>query len=125
MKKKMSTLALTAVLLSAMAVPVFAAGSNNGTGAAMNGNGVRTQDNTMMDRTPAANNFNRATAPMRNAVRDVGQDLMPDAVPRTDTRYRTNTVRTTAAADNDIDWGWLGLVGLIGLAGLRGRERSK
>jgi hypothetical protein len=40
---------------------------------------------------------------------------------------RANNVRTRAAAgaDNDIDWGWLGLLGLIGLAGLRGRNRER
>ncbi|WP_308635257.1 WGxxGxxG family protein [Paenibacillus silvisoli] len=34
--------------------------------------------------------------------------------------------RATALADNDndMDWGWLGLLGLIGLAGLRSRNRE-
>lgn len=36
-----------------------------------------------------------------------------------------NTVRAAATdADNDFDWGWLGLLGLIGLAGMRGRMRQ-
>ncbi|MFC5649491.1 WGxxGxxG family protein [Paenibacillus solisilvae] len=39
------------------------------------------------------------------------------------------TYRTTAAAvgdnDNDMDWGWLGLLGLIGLAGLRNKNRER
>ena len=37
----------------------------------------------------------------------------------------TNTGRFRAAAENDMDWGWLGLLGLIGLAGLRGRDRER
>lgn len=28
-------------------------------------------------------------------------------------------------ANNDTDWGWLGLLGLVGLAGLMGRNRSE
>jgi hypothetical protein len=43
--------------------------------------------------------------------------------------YNGNTTRAnnyrTNAADNDMDWGWLGLLGLIGLAGLRGRNREE
>lgn len=35
-----------------------------------------------------------------------------------------NNYRTTAT-DNDIDWGWIGLLGLAGLAGLRGRNRDR
>jgi len=31
----------------------------------------------------------------------------------------------TTAADNDMDWGWLGLLGLVGLAGLMGRNRNE
>ncbi|WP_285844078.1 WGxxGxxG family protein [Brevibacillus borstelensis] len=31
----------------------------------------------------------------------------------------------TAAADNDTDWGWIGLLGLAGLAGLMGRNRNR
>ncbi|MFC4779397.1 WGxxGxxG family protein [Paenibacillus sp. GCM10023252] len=36
-----------------------------------------------------------------------------------------NTYRAAAAADDDFDWGWLGLLGLIGLAGLKGRDRER
>lgn len=36
----------------------------------------------------------------------------------------TNMYRTTAA-DNDTDWGWIGLLGLAGLAGLMGRNRNR
>lgn len=106
--KKISTLALTAVLLCGLAVPVFAAGNNDA--GVMNGT---------MDRTPAANNFDRATAPMRNGfgMRDTN---------RVDGYRANNTMRANAATNDDgVDWGWLGLAGLIGLAGLRGRERSK
>jgi MYXO-CTERM domain-containing protein len=37
--------------------------------------------------------------------------------------YQGNNYRTTAA-DNDTDWGWIGLLGLAGLFGLRGRNRN-
>lgn len=37
--------------------------------------------------------------------------------------YRTYA--TTAADDDGMDWGWLGLVGLIGLAGLRGNNKGR
>lgn len=36
-------------------------------------------------------------------------------------RLRANAANT---ADNDMDWGWLGLLGLLGLAGLRNRNRE-
>lgn len=35
--------------------------------------------------------------------------------------YNTNA----ATNDNDIDWGWLGLIGLAGLAGLRRRTPER
>lgn len=38
--------------------------------------------------------------------------------------YNTNNYRT-AATDDGVDWGWLGLLGLAGLAGLRGRNRDR
>lgn len=37
--------------------------------------------------------------------------------------YQGNNYRT-AATDNDVDWGWIGLLGLAGLFGLRGRNRD-
>lgn len=37
-----------------------------------------------------------------------------------------NNFRTNAAADdNDMDWGWLGLLGLVGLAGLRRKNPER
>ncbi|WP_232700265.1 WGxxGxxG family protein [Brevibacillus daliensis] len=36
----------------------------------------------------------------------------------------SNNYRTTAT-DNDMDWGWIGLLGLAGLAGLTGRNRDR
>lgn len=38
--------------------------------------------------------------------------------------YNTNAYRTTAA-DNNTDWGWIGLLGLVGLAGIMGRNRAE
>ncbi|AZN43909.1 hypothetical protein EJC50_25485 [Paenibacillus albus] len=36
--------------------------------------------------------------------------------------YRANAVNNN---DNDMDWGWLGLLGLIGLAGMRSRNHDR
>jgi hypothetical protein len=36
-----------------------------------------------------------------------------------------NNYRTTAAANNGTDWGWLGLLGLLGLAGMMNRGRRE
>ncbi|QQE76680.1 WGxxGxxG-CTERM domain-containing protein [Brevibacillus composti] len=36
-----------------------------------------------------------------------------------------NNMYRTTAADNDTDWGWIGLLGLAGLAGLMGRNRNR
>ena len=41
------------------------------------------------------------------------------------TRSVNNRTYRTNAADNDTDWGWLGLLGLIGLAGMMGRGRDR
>lgn len=42
------------------------------------------------------------------------------------TNVNTNNYRTNAATyDNDMDWGWLGLIGLAGLIGLRSRDRER
>lgn len=41
------------------------------------------------------------------------------------TQSYTNNSYRAAAADNDRDWGWLGLFGLIGLAGLFGRNPQR
>jgi len=121
--KRISTLTLTAVLLGCLAAPAFAAGDDAAAGSVY-GNGVRTNNAGVVDRTPG-DDFNRATAPMRNAfgMRDANRNMLPDV---DGTRTNNNTVRTTAAADRDgVDWGWLGLAGLIGLVGLRGRERER
>ncbi|BCG60199.1 hypothetical protein PUR_36240 [Paenibacillus sp. URB8-2] len=40
---------------------------------------------------------------------------------------RTGNYRATAAnnnRNNNVDWGWLGLIGLLGLAGMRNRSRE-
>ncbi|WP_054024968.1 WGxxGxxG family protein [Bacillus sp. FJAT-28004] len=42
------------------------------------------------------------------------------------TDMNTNNYRTNAATDdNDMDWGWLGLLGLAGLIGLKSRDRER
>nr|MBC9199631.1 hypothetical protein [Paenibacillus sp. PL91] len=41
-----------------------------------------------------------------------------------DDNMNANQYRTTAA-DDDMDWSWLGLLGLLGLIGLKGRDRER
>lgn len=42
-----------------------------------------------------------------------------------DNSMNANNYRVNAADDNDMDWGWLGLLGLAGLFGLRSRDRER
>ncbi|WP_052807153.1 WGxxGxxG family protein [Risungbinella massiliensis] len=57
---------------------------------------------------------------VRNDLNDVRNDI-------NDQRNDINYTRTAAnnAADNDMDFGWIGLLGLIGLAGLRRRNEAR
>ena len=42
------------------------------------------------------------------------------------TEERTDRAVTTAdRVDNDMDWGWIGLLGLLGLGGLAGRRHDR
>lgn len=66
--------------------------------------------------------------PADNLRRDMTNTFRNDSERNDNFRTNaTNTGRFRAAADNDndMDWGWLGLLGLIGLAGLRGRDRER
>ncbi|AJY78017.1 hypothetical protein VN24_25030 [Paenibacillus beijingensis] len=50
---------------------------------------------------------------------------MGNTVNNNGTNWDRNNYRAAATDDNDIDWGWLGLIGLAGLAGLRNRDRER
>jgi hypothetical protein len=104
--------AATALML-ALSSPVFAEGGVNKTGTSGYTN------RTMED--PATTNFMDNDRNFRRYnVNGDNNGLME----RTERTVR-GTVRAVATdADNDFDWGWLGLLGLIGLAGLRGRTRE-
>ncbi|ADO56535.1 hypothetical protein NS115_22560 [Paenibacillus jamilae] len=57
-----------------------------------------------------------AQSPNVNAANDPAQNPYQSNNPT----YNANNVRANAVDnDNDMDWGWLGLLGLIGLAGMR------
>ncbi|MBE7900683.1 WGxxGxxG-CTERM domain-containing protein [Paenibacillus polymyxa] len=53
---------------------------------------------------------------------DVANDTANNAYHNNNSTYNANSVRTNAVDnDNDMDWGWIGLLGLLGLAGMRKR----
>lgn len=126
-----SALAATALML-ALSSPVFAEGGTTGTtGKGTAGTSAYTRNDDL--RTDGYNNgFNRMSTVREDSAttRFMGNE---------NRNFRRNSVngdnngtsmgerayRATAnAADDDFNWGWLGLLGLIGLAGLRGRNRE-
>ncbi|WP_309121420.1 WGxxGxxG family protein [Paenibacillus sp.] len=127
--KKISTLALTAVLACSMAVPAFAEGGNsaassighgtqngvNATGA--NGGGMTTNRATTTD-TNGVNGANRYGYGTNARGANTGYGM-------NGVRMNNQTRANAAANDDGVDWGWIGLAGLLGLAGLRGREKAK
>lgn len=124
--KKSRISSLFAVAMSLMlvfaAVPVDAEGVTGGTGAGttrgMNTN-VGDVNDFNFDRTNdfGTNNNNGTgnfgTNGWNNNNNGFGTTGVND----------NNRFRTTAA-DNDADWGWLGLLGLLGLVGMAGRNRN-
>jgi MYXO-CTERM domain-containing protein len=46
----------------------------------------------------------------------------PTTTEQTTTGQTTDTAVQATRDDDDMDWGWIGLLGLIGLAGLMGRR---
>lgn len=132
MKKFLASLPVIACLSLFLMVPVYA---EHTTGNGLNANGTLTNNgNTMYDRTigtrtgtgmgtgigtgttngttAGTNNYGTYDTNRMNAYNTNGN------------RVGTNNYRANAAADNDFDWGWLGLLGLIGLAGMRGKNRD-
>ncbi|MFD1773003.1 WGxxGxxG family protein [Paenibacillus rhizophilus] len=130
MKKLMASLACSAVLsMSLMGVgyasnatetvgmegtAFHGTGTNDGmTGNMYRGDGVtnptgignmRTNDNTIT----GAGRTDTTVTPLANTT-------------------RTGNYRATAAnnnRNNNVDWGWLGLIGLLGLAGMRNKSRE-
>ncbi|MBT2770908.1 WGxxGxxG-CTERM domain-containing protein [Halomonas sp. ISL-60] len=89
MKKRITTVLLTVLLVVAFAIPASAQNAKQ--------NSTAVHDNN----TFYNNDANQAS-------------------------YRTNNVRTNATDnDNDMDWGWLGLLGLLGLVGMRKRVSDR
>lgn len=141
--KKFSSLAITAILACGMAVPAMAQGANATTNTNV-GTYNGTTNAATMDRTFTAPNRTEGpidrmfTAPNRmdgfgGANDRIGTRNVPNrngnGVNNGANAYGTNGFRATNtvranAADDGMDWGWLGLLGLIGLAGLRNRERA-
>ena len=104
MMKKGTTIIASVLLVAAMAGPAAADGHMT-KGMDTTGSRVQSyQDTNYMNRTNTNTNM--------------------DGNYRNNGDYRTNSVRANANTtnrDNDMDWGWLGLLGLLGLAGMRRR----
>jgi opacity protein-like surface antigen len=129
MRRTLKGAVAAAALMLALSSPVFAEGGVNGTkdhrASAYTGTGMN-QNNVYTNRAngvtnPAPVGYTDTTRNYRRYnVNADDNGLMG----RTERTVR-GTVRAAATdADNDFDWGWLGLLGLIGLAGLRGRMRQ-
>ncbi|MNQ86334.1 hypothetical protein D3C85_1015250 [compost metagenome] len=77
-----------------------------------------------------ANAVERGVERGANAV-ERGVDRSANMVNRMSTKSTGTTTSNNYRAyantndDNDMDWGWLGLVGLLGLAGLRGNNKRR
>lgn len=97
--KKMKAIILTMALTLSMGLPAYAE-----TGAVGNPGGT----------TPAPGMTNNT---------GTGAGVTGTTVPGAG--VNNNMYRTTAGADNDANWEWIGLLGLIGLAGLMGRNRER
>ncbi|KRF05463.1 hypothetical protein ASG89_20230 [Paenibacillus sp. Soil766] len=71
-----------------------------------------------------ANAIERGVDRSANMVDRMSTKSLSTTTPST---YGTNSYRANATTDNDndMDWGWLGLVGLLGLAGLRSNNKRR
>ncbi|WP_114383559.1 WGxxGxxG family protein [Paenibacillus prosopidis] len=103
MKKTWLLICIFACLTLVFAIPAFADNGNTGTMGTYNNRGI---NNTAPD-TGMRTDMNRG---INQTNRALGTD-----------NYRA----TAAGDDNNMDWGWLGLIGLLGLAGLRNRDRER
>ena len=131
MRRTLKGAVAAAALMLALSSPVFAEGGVNGTtgkghASAYTGTGMNPTGSTTYNRAagdyPATNNFMDNT---RNNYRRYNVNTDNNGLMDRTERTVRGTVRAAATdANNDFDWGWLGLLGLIGLAGLRGRMRQ-
>jgi hypothetical protein len=103
--KKMKTIILVMVLTLAMGLPAYAE-----TGAVGNPGGTN----------PAPGMTNNTGTGA--GVTGTGAGVTGTTVPGAGVN---NNMYRTAAADNDANWEWIGLLGLVGLAGLMGRNRER
>jgi len=106
--KKLTMLAFVLLLSLGFAAASFA---ENTTGTTATTDHTTGMTGTATDGTYTGNGF---ANPFRNT--------MNGANTRGTRTYDTSYAR---ANDNDVDWGWLGLLGLIGLAGLWSRDRQR
>lgn len=120
MKKKVCAMAAVLTLSSMLTIPAFA----NTTDAGMEAGNYGAQSNPIVSPgvSPHANqgmnNWDTGTN------RDEGRTGVGIRNYDNNDTMGTNTFRPFAAADRNMDWGWLGLVGLVGLAGLMNRNRE-
>lgn len=127
MRRTLKGAIAAAALMLALSSPVFAEGTTGKshasayTGTGVNKTGTTTYDRTTGRQDPGTTNFMDDTRNYRRYKVNADDNGLMDRTERT----VRGTVRAAATgADNDFNWGWLGLLGLIGLAGLRGRTRE-
>ncbi|HUC90455.1 MAG TPA: WGxxGxxG family protein [Paenibacillus sp.] len=140
MKRTITSILISAGLLLALSVPAYA---ENGTATSTRTGTVGPMGGGI---SPGAGTFNNGNGTMPGTYGTYAADndrtfgvLDDDRNDNGVRRFNTNTadnngngnrngrVRATAAdtgGDNDVDWGWLGLLGLLGLAGMRNRNRQ-
>lgn len=145
MKKAYAMLVAATLMLSAASVPAFAAEHSSKEEAAMdNGhtnstkfgtNSYGNYDSNSSSPNPInSNSFGTNRSNMgTNSYGTYGTNSTNRAnnynsygTNGTGTGMNANNYRTLANDnDNDMDWGWLGLLGLAGLFGLRSRDRER
>lgn len=155
MKKAYAMLVAASLMLSAASVPAFAAehsskeevamdnghtnSSKFGTNSYGNYDSISSTPNPINSNTFGVNRSNtygtnnygtygtNSTVPNRtNNYNATTNQMKTYGTNSTGTGIHANNYRTLANdTDNDMDWGWLGLLGLAGLFGLRSRDRER
>ena len=130
MRRTLKAAVAATALMLALSSPVFAESGVNGT---KDKNRASAYTGTGMNQTDVyTNRVNGTGNPAPYGYTDTTRNYGRYNVNADDNGLFNRTERTVRGtmraaaneANNDFDWGWLGLLGLIGLAGLRGRMRQ-
>ncbi|MFD0618767.1 WGxxGxxG family protein [Paenibacillus sp. GCM10027629] len=99
----MKKLVLLILICVGLVTPLYVSAYGSNTTNNMGTNGYKNTTPMNMNNTNSNMNMNDNTNPNMNM----------------------NSYRTNATGDNNMDWGWLGLLGLVGLAGLMRRNPER